>query len=41
MRFFGGAEYDVSLWHVVNIRFRFHSVFPFVIQADALINSLQ
>ena len=26
MRIFGGAEYDVSLWHVVNIRFLFHSI---------------
>ena len=25
----------------LNIRFRFHNVFPFVIQTDALINSLQ
>ena len=37
---FGGAEYHVSL-SVVNTRFRFHSVFPSVIQADVLINSLQ
>ena len=34
-----------GIWcHLVaflNIRFRFHTVFPFVIQTDALINSLQ
>ena len=31
-------------YHLVaflNIRFRFHTIFPFVSQADALINSLQ